>query len=25
MVLPMDSEEIEYVEDRLRALDERIG
>ena len=25
MVLPMDSEEIEYVEDRLRALEERIG
>jgi hypothetical protein len=25
MVLPMDSEEIEYVEDRLRALEERIS
>ena len=25
MVLPMDNEEIEYVEDRLRALEERIG
>ncbi len=25
MVLPMDSEEIEYVEDRLRALEEGIG
>jgi hypothetical protein len=25
MVLPMDTEEIEYVEDRLRALEERIG
>ena len=25
MVVPMDMEEIEYVEDRLRALEERIG
>ena len=25
MVLPMDDEEIGYVEDRLRALEERIG
>lgn len=25
MVLPMDPEEVQYVEDRLRALEERIG
>lgn len=25
MVLPMDPEEVEFVEDRLRALEERIG
>lgn len=25
MVLPMDQEEVEFVEDRLRALEERIG